>query len=773
MARQTSLVEVNKYVAGLITEATPLNFPDNASIDEDNFVLNTDGSRQRRLGMDFESGHQIISTGVNPPSGVDVTVTSYRWRNAGGNPQKNIIVVQVGNELRFFDMDIKPLSAGVIYAKTYADVPVQSFFSYAVVDGIMTIVNGLKDVSTFKYENGVISESSGHLLVRDQFGVEDNYFGLNLRQGSGVSTRPLTLTDQHVYNLRNQTWGLPKLDYNTPVSAVDPITTFYDFGGNHRYPSNSDSVVDALFANAAYSPDPVSLRFNANSLYSNPVGSFPAPQGFFIIDAMARGTSRVDEYNKVRAANPALGYPIIGLPVDTTPGGPSVVAEYAGRVWYSGFSGSLIAGDNNSPRMASYVLFSQLVQDPTDTLSCYQDGDPTSVDAPELLDSDGGFIRIEGAYGICGMVNVGKALMVIAANGVWQISGGSDYGFKATNYLTNKLTNHGCDSPGSIVVVDNSFMYWGDDGIYSVAPNQFGDYIATNIAKTTIQSFYDAIDSLDKRACKGIYDSYERKIRWVYRNRLRSSAEVRELVLDIALSAFYPSTIKNDVGSGLPKVVSGVQVPAFTTSPVQETITANLDDVTVLGEDVTVTIATQAPTTKETVYVVLTSVSPNIQFTFSSYKNEDFKDWLSLNNVGYDANAYIVTGWMAGNDYQRIKQVPYITFHFIKTEDGFVLDESGDYIVTHPSSCLVQAQWEWANSPNSGRWGKKFQAYRFKRHYFPTGLGDTYENGNYTVETKNKLRGKGKVLSLLIETEPEKDCVLLGWSMILEVNQYV
>jgi hypothetical protein len=371
------------------------------------------------------------------------------------------------------------------------------------------------------------------------------------------------------------------------------------------------------------------------------------------------------------------------------------------------------------------------------------------------------------------MVNVGKALMVIAANGVWQISGGSDYGFKATNYLVNKLSNHGCDSPGSIVVVDNSFMYWGDDGIYNVAPNQFGDYIAENVAKKTIQSYFDAINTLDKKACKGIYDSYERKVRWVYGNRLRSAGKVKELVLDIALGAFYPSTLGASEGNLLPKVISGVQVPAYTTSPTQEGITVGLEQVTVAGEAVSVTVVTQSPTTKETVYVAVTSVTPTISFTFASYKNENFRDWVSLDNVGYDAKAYIVTGWMAGQDYQRIKQVPSITFHFMKTEDGFVLDDSGDYVPTHQSSCMVQAQWDWTNSANSNRWGKKFQAYRFRRHYFPSGLSDSFENGNATVDTKSKLRGKGKVLSLLIETEPDKDCVLLGWSMILEVNQNV
>jgi hypothetical protein len=363
--------------------------------------------------------------------------------------------------------------------------------------------------------------------------------------------------------------------------------------------------------------------------------------------------------------------------------------------------------------------------------------------------------------------------MVIAANGVWSITGGSDYGFKATNYLNNKLTNHGSSSPGSIVVVDNTFMYWGDDGIYSVAPNQFGDYVATNIAKKTIQTFYDSIGALEKQSARGIYDSYESKVRWVYNNRLQTSKKVRELVLDIALSAFYPSTIQTVSTGFLPLVVSGVQVPAFTQALVEEPVTANLELVTSATEQVTVEVEASSPTTKETMYLVVTSVTPTIKFTFSSYQNNSFRDWTKVDGVGTDAAAYILTGWMAGQDYQRIKQVPYITFHFLKTEDGFELDLTGDYTPTNQSSCKVQAQWEWSNSINSGRWGKPFQAYRFKRHYMVSDLSDPFNNGNYTVVTKNKLRGKGKVLSLLMTTEPNRECKLLGWSMILEVNQNV
>ena len=41
--------EYNTFVKGIITEASALTYLENSSIDEDNFVLNRDGSRQRRV----------------------------------------------------------------------------------------------------------------------------------------------------------------------------------------------------------------------------------------------------------------------------------------------------------------------------------------------------------------------------------------------------------------------------------------------------------------------------------------------------------------------------------------------------------------------------------------------------------------------------------------------------------------------------------------------------------------------------------------------------
>jgi hypothetical protein len=155
--------------------------------------------------------------------------------------------------------------------------------------------------------------------------------------------------------------------------------------------------------------------------------------------------------------------------------------------------------------------------------------------------------------------------------------------------------------------------------------------------------------------------------------------------------------------------------------------------------------------------------------TFSKYQNTNFKDWESVDGTGVDAEARLLTGYIGTGDHQRFKQVPYIYFHFTRTETGFI-DSDEDFIVTNESSCKVRSQWDWANSEASGKWGREFQAYRYKRMYIPDKVSDSYDSGHTTVVSKNKLRGRGRVVSLLISTEEEKDMKLLGWSMSIGVN---
>jgi hypothetical protein len=109
----------------------------------------------------------------------------------------------------------------------------------------------------------------------------------------------------------------------------------------------------------------------------------------------------------------------------------------------------------------------------------------------------------------------------------------------------------------------------------------------------------------------------------------------------------------------------------------------------------------------------------------------------------------------------RKKQVPHVVFLFTRTEDGF--DENMN--AASASSCIVQAQWNWANSATSGKWGRPFQAYRYTRNYIPSGPLDAFDTGDGVLVTKNKLRGIGRSLSLKLQSEPGKDMKVLGWAV--------
>lgn len=770
MARQTAPVEVNSFIRGLITEASPLTFPENASLDEDNFELLRDGSRRRRLGMDFEEGHQFISTGINTSPAEEVAINTFQWENAGGTPDKTVLVVQIGSSIRFFDLDISPISSGEIHFVEVEDADPSLPFSFTSVDGRLVCATGRAEVTEFIYEDGEVSERDLRLKVRDLWGVSAFFQGNSLREGNNISRRINAIGNAHTYNLRNQSWGTPRTigDGGSDSSSTDledPISAFFQESG--LYPSNADTVTQVLYADPADSNNRTGDQFFPKDLRDNPIGNMPAARGHFIIDALDRGSSRLQSVQDNQSRYPQLSFPVGNLPVDRTPGGARCVSEYAGRVWYGGFSGEVIGGDDHSPRMSSYVLYSKLVQDSEDIATCYQEGDPTSKDAPDLLDTDGGYIRIDGAYRIFQMVNVGSGLLVLAQNGVWMISGGSDYGFTANNNKVTKISERGVDSPGSVVVVDNTVIFWADDAIYHIHTNEFGDWVSSNLSQTTIQRFYEEIRPIDKFYCQGQYDSYEGKVRWVYQNRLYQSSETRELVFDVNLGSFYTSTIKVD--QPFPKVVSPLLVPPFRLIESYSQVVVNGEPVVVNGLPVEVEERRRGEGSREVAYLIVTSLSP-LEFTFGYYRDVGFRDFRSLDGVGVDAEAFLITGWLSGGDFQRYKQVPYIQFYFNRTEDGFEEDETGNWYPTSQSSCLVQAQWNWTNSRNSNMWGRQFEAYRYRRQYLPDGLQDPFDTGDRVIQSKNKLRGKGKVLSLYIKTSPDKDCQLLGWSMLVGVT---
>ncbi len=783
MPRSQAHLENNTFVKGLITEASPLTFPENASIDEKNFILNTDGTRDRRLGIDYETGYSILTTDQQIPTTRSTVFNTFNWEGVAGDPQLRLSVVQIGNKISFFNTVTGALSANQIgseFEVGLGEIP----YGFAAVDGLLVAAVDEKKITVFAYDSGVISETNETLVVRDLFGVEDVIDSNDLYAQENLSLVTETLPDAHLYNVTNQTFGIPRASsledqpvyYDDTTGELiettpprDPIEAFFKQFG--RYPSNAHNIHAAIYSDPTATPP--EFKFYPNEFINQPPSNSAAAKGFFLIDVLNRGTSRTEQYRANRAKYPEgdLIYPLGSLPLDKTSNGAKTVAEFSGRVFYAGFDGEVISGDNRSPNLSSYVLFSKIVNTKAEIGQCYQEGDPTDKESPELIASDGGFVRVQGAYGIKKIVNIGTGLVVLADNGVWLIRGEAGIGFSATQHEVIKITERGCVAANSAVVIDNTLVYWSEDGIYSVAPDEFGTYSATNLTHPTIRKFYNSISPEDKLQTSGIFDTFQRKIVWTYGGRLGSTSEVGQLIFDVALTAFYKNCFDTADGTLYPRIVGAVEVPPFQAGTSVDEVVVEGVQVQASGVDVETTSIVREESLREVKYLTMTGEDGlgKPLYTFSTFNDVDFLDWKTFDGTGQDAEAFLLTGYLTGGDSSRVKYVPNIYFHFKRTEDGFQIVD-GEAVATKPSSCKVQAQWDWANSEQSGKFGREFQAYRYKRHYMPAEITDPYDYGFETIVTRNKLRGKGRALSLLIKSEPEKDLRLLGWSNEVLVN---
>jgi len=198
VAQQKSSLVLNQFVRGLITEATALTFPENASYDELNMELLRNGSRRRRRGIKREAGTQPLPTygsiGLSIDDVARAEVTMYKWESVGGDPDLNLVVLQFGRYLAFFDASVSPMSAGmrseIIDLNTYSassDIPGVAKCQFTAGKGMLFVASPEIQPLYIKYEarTATLTPLSINLLIRDFEGLDD---------GLGVDERPATLS---------------------------------------------------------------------------------------------------------------------------------------------------------------------------------------------------------------------------------------------------------------------------------------------------------------------------------------------------------------------------------------------------------------------------------------------------------------------------------------------------------------------------------------------------------------------------------------------------
>jgi len=487
-------------------------------------------------------------------------------------------------------------------------------------------------------------------------------------------------------------------------------------------------------------------------MVKNSIDNAPCAKGSYIINIFTRGASRTTLSG-------------LTLPIDIENGKITTIASYASRVFYSGISSNASYTDSRSPNYSGYIFFSPVVTTNDKLGKCYQEADPTSPNISDIIDTDGGTIQIPEATKIIKLVSTQSSLLVFAENGIWEIFGDTG-GFIATSFQLAKISSVGITNSKAVIEANGAIFYFAKAGIYVLAPDPTsGRYRAESISLTSIQTLYNGLSDVTKNNAKGFYDEKENRVRWLYNDQSNYTENYyvnrynRELILDLTLKAFYLHSI-NSLESNSPYVADYIDIPGYTATTVQENIYAGGVPV-VIGTD-QIYVNTDILSARASQFSFLTIVGTS--FTISKYTSRRFKDWYTANTAGVDFSSYLVTGYEMFGEVMRSKQVPYIFFYFERTEDGFT-DVGGTLQIDNPSGCMVQSQWNWTDSVNSGKWGTQFQAYRFNRNYLPSGASDTFDYGDRVIVTKNKLRGSGKSLSLKISSETGKDIRLLGWAL--------
>lgn len=705
----------SQMTKGLITEASPLTFPENATSDELNMMLNPSGNRPRRYGIDFSNAQSL---GISTASFPNYAVSEFKWVSANNDSTANFAAVQVGTNLYFFTLagillnsiDMTPyIISGVTTATVAA-----TFLSFASGNGFLFVTGKYTEPVVITWTGVTFGIKKLFVLIRDFVGVDD---------GLGPDVEPVALTNPHKYNLQNQGW---LVGYN--LQDGPSVTIWTAFGDQTTQLTSVASVIDTYHTDLGRYPPNSKLwwwaqkaGFNIDSgaLTNLPAGNIKAPKGHYIVNA----------FNIDRSAVSAVS----GIAVETIAERPSTVAYFAGRVWYG---------------CRSTVYFSRVLDANKfyNANFCCMEADPTSQKISDLIATDGGTVLIPDIGSILKLYPVGSGILVFGTNGVWFIQGGNG-AFSATDFSVSKMSPVGMDAPMSVIEVDSQIFWMSYLGIQGMSqkngifgPIQ-GNFDKLNISQNTIQTYYtENFPATIRPYVKAVYDPSSNTVQWLFcspGNPINYYDSV--LNLDLNVQAFYPWKFTS----------SGSYVIGAYTALTPTVVTKGTD-----VRPTQVKYLTYVPFGG----ITFIGVAQTVDVTFTDWKSYDF--------VGKAYTSFMESGFEILQDAERKKWLPYLFTYLRQTETGVTTTDGGiTYIPVNTSSCLLTVKWNWTNSAVANRWTSPIQIYVTSQSPFIDATAPTFSNGQTVVQRKNKIRGNGKALCFRFENSTiGKDMDVIGYA---------
>jgi hypothetical protein len=720
MARRVSVSVENNFRGALNTEATGLNFPENACTETINCVHDEKGRTKRRFGFNFEAGYD-----TNTVEKTDKVITGYTWQNVAGDGSLSLRVQQVGATLYFYHIaqagalsdNLLATTVSLTTFKTAVDVdPALNECLYASAAGFLLVTHPQCEPFYVSFDAETLTATATQITVeiRDQEGVDDS-LDINERPTATVAG----LTAAHKYNLFNQGWHF---NSNAALTAWDTAFT--------TMPSNSD--VWWLFKNS-------NNEFDTTQVANTDTGNAPAPRGHYILN--------VHDQDRTTASG------IANITTVTT--GTSrvaVCAFHAGRAFYAGLA---------SQGYSSKIYFSQIIENPDQFGRCYQANDPTSEDLSDLLPTDGGYLTIYGVESVVAMIPLSNSLLVFATNGIWAILGSDGIGFTATDFTVTKLSSVSAINAYSFVDIEGFPMWWNLNGIYALVPGGTSNlqFDVKSVTDDVIKSYMDDIPIRSKAFVRGVYNPLTKLVRWIFRSTEATSVD-EDYTFDSVLTysfltqGFFPWTITTGnvevhdifILEGLGGIQSFDTVVELGEGPGDTWTRADDIEIQDSTGDV-VTVFSISSFLIEPTFKYFCSYDTgdglNSEVTFAEEYSASYLDWLYFDDIGQDYDSTFTVGYKLHSDTQRFFQSNYV-FVFLEQEEQ--------------ASCTVRGLWEWTTSESSERWSNAQQIYNSAL---------LYRSVNFR---RLKIRGKGRALQLKFDSETGKPFTIIGWSLFETQN---
>ena len=425
------------------------------------------------------------------------------------------------------------------------------------------------------------------------------------------------------------------------------------------------------------------------------------------------------------------------------------IGFHAGRLWYAGLA---------STRFADHVFFTRILETTEAYGQCHQRNDPTDERFNDITAADGGVLVIPGMSGVKDMMTVGNSLVLVGTEGAWEIAGGRGSLFTATQFGVRQLTNANFNSPTGAIAVEDAAIATGPSGIYQFAPNEFTRLLeAKNMIHESIQTKWNQYTTAQQARVQVAYDDAKKRLYLMIGATAITNRYTEVLVLDTFKAAWFRYTFAAVSPFGL--------LSLFAIS--------DADD---------------------------SSGNQKMKFIYQSTTTAlDVADFEQTDYLDFDGNEsplpFMVAGFDNLGDFQRRKQTPVITVFQKRTETGyteqFIAGNSVGWEPDNESSTLMTAFWDWTeavewdsyatptaqqawtaqvgNHGISGKIGAQSQVYRHNRRFVPLAAGDV--DGYPTVVTRNKVRGRGRVMQLRFDGATGKDSHIVGWTTNYKVSK--